>query len=122
MTESGSTPSIPWPENNKGQSGEAVTYRKKREFLQLANLTKRFSELSVHPAKACPAAKRAQNETFYTLGKCLQFSALLLGLDVSVAQRERDPLCRTERYFTHHRDHRVAFWRGQSAGNGNGWT
>ncbi|WP_223114510.1 hypothetical protein [Pseudomonas syringae] len=31
------------PTNDKGQSCEAVTYRKKPVFLQLANLTKHFS-------------------------------------------------------------------------------
>jgi hypothetical protein len=31
------------PTNDKGQSGKAVTYRKKREFLQPAKLTKHFS-------------------------------------------------------------------------------
>ncbi|MBX8529743.1 hypothetical protein K5D32_08735 [Pseudomonas cichorii] len=64
------------PRNDKGQSCKAVTYRKKRELLQLANLTKHFSVSAQGQVNCGLACYRAQDENFYTSRALTSFPTL----------------------------------------------
>jgi len=101
------------PTNDKGQSCEAVTYRKKRIVLQLANLTKHFNTSAQGQVDRSLAVHRAQDEIFYILG-ILHSRTLLFCLVIITTNGQCDALGSAQRYLTHHGDHRVTLRRGQA--------